>query len=236
MFKWVTFSAAILSGTLLASQAGAVTKDLVGINPDGTTFSSGWQYSVADNLAPDLNLVFIRKEGNDFFLEKDVTIRHPSDAVVITFTKTSATANNLVINDEAVNNQSGLDWIGFRFTLSSGTTAPGTTPFYSWAFRDAGGGLSQNRGDFRIDPFTAFHFENDAQDLIVDGGTVANGSTWFPGAQSDTSLAIVASANASNTFTLKEIPIPIPLPAAAWTGLTGLVGLALARATKRARV
>jgi hypothetical protein len=232
MFKWVMFSAAVLSGTLMVNEAGAVTRNLTGIDAQGNTFSSGWTYDVADVLAPDVNLVFIRSEGNNFFFEKDATIRNASDPIVINFTRTSPTAANLVINDEAVNNQSGVAWIGFRFVLSSGTSASGVPNYYTFATHDGSPGI----GDFRIDPFTTFAFENNSTELVLGGGTVAAGTSWFPGAQSNTGLAIIANAASVNTFTLKEIPVPIPLPAAAWTGLTGLVGLALARATKHARV
>jgi len=234
MFKWVTFSAAVLSGTLLAGQAGAVTKELVGIDASGKTFSSGWQYEVSDVLAPDVNLVFIRSEGNNFFFEKDATLRNASDPIVINFTKIGgANAANLVINDEALNNLSGQALTGFRFAVSSGTTTTGT-PNFVLATHDGSAGI----GDFRIDPFTTFAFENNSTELVFGGGTVANNTSWFPGSQSQTGLAIRANAATADTFTLKEIPItvPIPLPAAAWTGLTGLVGIAVARATKHARV
>jgi hypothetical protein len=231
MFKWVTFSAAVLSGALLAGQAGAVTRELTGVDAQGNTFSSGWQYEVADVLAPDVNLVFIRTEGNNFFFEKDATFRNVSDPIVINFTKISPTASNLVINDEAVNNQSGSDWLAFRIALSSGTNSSGQ-PSYTLATHDGSPGL----GDFRIDPFTSFSFENNSTELFLSGGTVANGTSWFPGSQSNTGLAIVANSATVDTFTLKEIAVPIPLPAAAWTGLTGLVALAVARATKHARV
>jgi len=234
MFKWVTFSAAVLSGTLLAGQASAVTRELVGVDANGQTFSSGWQYQVSDAQAGDVNLVFIRSEGNNFFFEKDATIRRASDPIVINFTKIGgASAANLVINDEALNNLSGEDLTGFRFAVSSGTSTSGV-PNFVLATHDGSAGI----GDFNIDPFTTFAFENNSTELVLGGGTVANNTSWFPGSLSNTGIAIRANAADADTFTLKEIPItiPIPLPAAAWTGLTGLVGIIVARATKHARV
>ena len=71
------------------------------------------------------------------------------------------------------------------------------------------------------------------------GSPVTNNSTWFPGSQSNTGLAIIANLTTDNTFSLKEIAIPggtvIPLPAAAWTGLSTLLGLGLLGAAKKAR-
>jgi hypothetical protein len=233
MFKWVMFSAAVLSGTLLAGQAGAVTKELVGVDASGNTFSSGWQYEVSDAQAADVNLVFIRSEGNNFFFEKDATLRSATDPININFTKIGgASAANLVINDEALNNLSGSALTGFRFVVSSGSV--GGVPNFVLATHDGSSGI----GDFRIDPFTTFAFENNSTELVLGGGTVPNNSSWFPGSMSNTGLAIRANAADADSFTLKEIPItvPIPLPAAAWTGLTGLVGIIVARATKHARV
>jgi len=232
--KWVTVSAAAVLGTVgLCNFAGAAPKALNGIDANGNTVSSGWTWDVSSALAPLVNLVFIRTEGNNFFFEKDAEIQRISDPIVITFNRVSNNASTLVINDEAVVNNTGQDWNSFRMELSSGST-PGGQPNFAFMTSDGAPGI----GDFRIDPFNTFSFSNGNSTLELTGGTVKAGATWFPGAQSNTGLAIVANANDA-TFTLKEIPggggVVIPLPAAAWTGLSGLLGLGVLAAAKRVR-
>jgi len=233
--KWVTASAAaaLLASVGFVNSATAAPRPLTGIDGNGNTVDSGWTWDTSAALAPLVNLVFIRTEGNNFFFEKDAEIQRISDPIVITFNRVGANASTLVINDEAVVNNTGQDWTNFRMELSSGSSAGGT-PNFAFMTSDGTPGI----GDFRIDPFTSFTFSNSNSALQLSGGTVKAGSTWFPGAQSNTGLAIVANAN-DNTFTLKEIPggggVVIPLPAAAWTGLSGLLGLGLLGAAKRVR-
>lgn len=230
--KWVTASAAaaVLGFT---SFANATPRELTGVDASGNTVSSGWTWDVSAALEPLVNLVFIRTEGNNFFFEKDAEIQRISDPIVITFNKVGTSASTLVINDEAVVNHTGQDWTGFRMELSSGSV--GGTPNFAFMTSDNAAGI----GDFKIDPFKTFTFADQNSTLILGGGTVANNTTWFPGAQSNTGLALVASG-AGATFTLKEIPITggsvvIPLPAAAWSGMSGLLGLGAIGGFKRLR-
>jgi len=232
--KWVTASAAAVLATVgLMNSAGAAPRALTGIDANGKTIDSGWTWDTSAALAPLVNLVFIRTEGNNFFFEKDAEIQRISDPIVITFNKVGNNASTLVINDEAVVNNTGQDWTSFRMELSSGSSTSGT-PNFAFATSDGAPGI----GDFRIDPFTTFTFSQGNSALQLSGGTVKAGSTWFPGSQSNSGLSLVANAN-DTTFTLKEIPsgggVIIPLPAAAWTGLSGLLGLGLIGAAKRVR-
>jgi len=231
MLKWVTLSAAAVLG--FAGIASATPKELT----DNNGNSSGWTWDVSAATEPFVNLVFIRTEGNNFFFEKDAEFKNVTDPIVITFNKIGgASAKTLVINDEAVQNNTGVDWTSFRLDLSSGSN--GGTPNFAFVTSDSSPGI----GDFKIDPFTQFQFSNANSTLLLNGGTVKAGSTWFPGAQSNTGLSIVATGT-DTTFTLKELanagagpgPTPIPLPAAAWTGLSGLIGLAVVSAARKAR-
>jgi hypothetical protein len=230
--KWVTLSAAALLG--LASLTQAAPKPLT----DNNGVSSGWTWDVASNVEPLVNLVFIRTSGNQFFFEKDAEFK-TNDVLAITFNKVDPNAKTLVINDETALNNTGTDWTGFRMELSSGSV--NNAPNFAFATSNGAPGI----GDFRIDPFTAFQFYNSNNGgantgLLVNGGTaVKSGQTWFPGAQSNSGLAIVANGT-DTTFTLKEIPqtggtTVIPLPAAAWSGLSGLVGLAVIGLVKKTR-
>jgi hypothetical protein len=232
--KWVTASAAVAATVLgTANLASAAPQELMGVDANGNKFSSGWTWDVPAANAGQVDLVYIRAEGDNFFLEKDAVMTRAGDPLVIDFAPVAgATQMTLVINDEAVRNSSGEDWTDFRMVLSS----PGAS--FAFATSDGSGGI----GDFNIDPFTTFTFSS-ASDLLLSGGTVANGTTWFPGAGSNTGLALVAPGGAGVGFQLKEIanstgtgPGPaIPLPASFWTGLSGLGGLGLLAAAKRVR-
>jgi len=217
-------SAASLSLLCFASQpVQAASIPLV----DNNGVSAGWTVTVADVDAPDVKLTFASSSGNRFFFTKDATLRRNGDPLVISFDRTDPNAKELVIQNENLVNASGSDWTGFRTLVSSGSN--GTTPNFSFVTSDNSAGL----GTFNIDPFTTFSFLNANTELFVSGGTVAAGGTWSPGSTSGTGLAIVTSTSTATHFTLKEIPIggttnnPVPLPAAAWTGLSTLLGLGL---------
>jgi len=232
--KWFMhpITACVVGALCFASSASASPKELVGV-VNGATVDSGWAWDVSSAVAPLVNLVFIGSTGNMFSFEKDVEILRASDPITITFTRTLASAKTLVINDEAVTNHTGTDWQGFRMELSSGSV--GNTPNFAFMTSDGSAGI----GDFKIDPFTQFAFYNNNAGLLLNGGTVKNNSTWFPGSQSNSGLAIIANDATSQTFSLKEIPFgtvvaaAIPLPMAAWSGASTLLALGLVSSRKR---
>ena len=96
---------------------------------------------------------------------------------------------------------------------------------------------------FAISPFTTMSFVDGGQTLNFAGGVVGNGQTWFAG----------GTRRPASPFRLRvglqlraeEIPVGVgninlgqgvPLPAAAWTGLSTLLGLGLlAEPAKNAR-
>jgi hypothetical protein len=221
-------AAALLALGISVNSARATTEELVSFN--GT--DSGWSATWNSSLDPQLDLVYKGTVGDDFFIEKDATFNsNDLGGLEITFQKTSATADTLVINDESIVNNSGVAWNGFNFVLGTGST--GGTP--GFAFTNSDGSSSSTLSDFDISPFTQFAFSSQNTVLSMSGGTIGNGDVWMPGATSQEGLAIVASGNSVNSFVLKEIPNAIPLPAAAWTGLSTLVGLGLIGVAKNAR-
>jgi len=233
--KWVTTSAAVVLTFGFASLAQATPKELTGVDASGNTIDSGWSYDVSSAQASLVNLVFIKSSNGQFFFQKDAELTLSDAPLVIQFTKTGGSnAKTLVISDESVLNNTGKDWNGFRMELSSGTT--GNSPNFAFTTSDGSSGI----GNFKIDPFTSFTFYNNNAGLLLNGGTVKAGSTWFPGSQSTTGLAIMANASTCDTFALKEIPIAgtavaIPLPAAMLSGLSTLLGLGLVSFAKRVR-
>src|SRR5437016_5185725 len=114
---WVKASAAIFVPGILCwtGAASATPKELV--DPVSRA-SSGWFWDVDASVAPLVNLVFIRSEGNNFFFEKDAEFKK-TDALSISFTKVpGATAKNLVINDEALVNNTGSSWDSFQMIVT----------------------------------------------------------------------------------------------------------------------
>ena len=109
---------------------------------------------------------------------------------------------------------------------------------------DSDSQFDPNQSNFNTSPFTHQVFSDNNQVLTVDGGTIPSGgfpaNLWLPGATvAGGQLVIHAAPTACGTFkvfSLKEQPlIAIPVPAAAWTGLSGLIGLSLLGAAKKAR-
>jgi hypothetical protein len=206
--------------------------------------NSGWTASWS---SPDLDLAVDFESNDTVYLEKFVTFRESSfnesgefiDPVVITFQQTSANAKSFItLNDEIVVNKTGTDWTGFKFTLLSGADQQGQSVVFDVNKSNIGG-----TDGFTIDPFTNHDYSQGNTILTVGGGIVNAGpvgnNVWEPGSQSG---GLVIDANGSDTFVLKEQPLiggptppPIPLPAAAWSGLSGLAGLALVGSRKHLR-
>jgi len=205
---------------------------------DNNGQSAGWSVSVPDVNAKDVALTFVSSSGNRFFFAKSATFNAINEPLVLSFDRTDPNAKDLVIQNENLKNNTGTDWTAFRTILSSGATSG--TPNFSFVTSDNSPGL----GDFSIDPYTSFEFLSNNTELFVNGGTVAAGGSWLPGSASGTGLAIVTSNSTATHFTLKEIPVGVgggggggvvPLPAAAWTGLSTMIGLGLIGTTKKLR-
>lgn len=206
--------------------------------------NSGW---TANWTSPDLALAVDFESNDTVYLEKFVTFRESSfnesgefiDPVVITFQQTSASAKSYItLNDEIVVNKTGTDWTGFKFTLLSGQSDNVQSVVFDVTKSNIGGS-----GGFTIDPFTQHDYSQGNTILTVGGGVVPAGpvgaNVWEPGSVAG---GLVIDTNHSDVFTLKEQPLiggptppPIPLPAAAWTGLSGLAGLALVGSRKHLR-
>jgi hypothetical protein len=236
--KWFKLSVAAVAAAALfgfSTQSQAVTVALTGTDALGNVINSGWTASYADAFAQagwDVSLTFrgLSSDGSQFFFEKDATFKAPAgngtDGLEILFQKVDPSAKELVINDEILTNATGVDWQAFKWILASG----GSTGGPSFTFAATNGPAS----GFQISPFTSMQFAENNTVLNFSGGVVANGQTWFAGANSSTGIAIV-SGDTATSFALKEVPIPIPLPAAAWTGMSTLLGLGLLAGAKNAR-
>jgi hypothetical protein len=189
---------------------------------------SGWRVHFGDGL--NIHLDGITSDRAEVQIEKIAQFTEGFDRGVgptleVTFEQVSFDAVPfIVVDSESVLNQTGENWIGFRFSLTEATTGDDLNV----KFDD-----EKTFGDddpLNIDPFTSHQFSDDFTELVVSGGTVPNGDTWQPGSGNNAGELVIFGAPVSSgtkrAFFFKEQPI-IPLPAAAWTGLTGLVGLGL---------
>ena len=222
-------------GLAVAGTAQARTVALT----DGAGASIGWSATIPDaGDDASIQLSFVRSAAGVVYLNKTATVTSNNQALVIEFDRTAATAPTLAIGTEAITNSSGSDWSGFRTFVSTATATGGT---------GAGFQLSAAAGGFNISPFTNMTFTNNNTEMDATGGTVANGATYTPGDANTGGLVVLSGTSTDDRFLLKEIGLVgggtnsggpgtgVPLPAAAWTGLSTLLGLGLIGAAKRVR-
>ncbi len=228
------FAVAVLAGVagLVASgSARAGSVDLVYFDLGSQQLiDSGWTASWDDNFDGLIDISVDGYSDGAVFIEKFVNYTpdfiNPQggfiDPAVITFQQRQGVqsyASSIVLSDEQLVNNTGRDWDGFRMFLMGNATFDPT-----------------NSAGFSIDPFTISSFTPDNKEFDVTGGIVPDGSVWRPGAVAG---ALWINANPDQrglgTFVLKEQPQAIPLPAAAWSGLGGLVGLALIGSRRKLR-
>jgi hypothetical protein len=164
------------------------------------------------------------------------------DPAEISFIQNASEATgNIVVDVEHVFNNTGVTWSGFRFIIEDPMSGVG-----------GGARFDQTASaGFDVSPFTDKDFiSSDVQEeLFVSGGagvpSSGTDSEWTPGfGLGAGSLVINANpfenGSARRVFVFKEQPVPgdgfiIPLPAAAWTGLSGLLGLVVANGAKALR-
>lgn len=243
--SWVSRAVRVAAPAIAGFAALAVgaPSASAGVLPLGT---SGWTASWDSSLDANLSLAVTSQSAAAVNITKNFTF-NTNDPVSIVFQQTSPNAvQSIVIDEETLVNATGSPWSGFRFNIQGALTGPGVPQFNpaNTAVGAAGG--------FSITPFPAGTFSDAGfgdgvpRQLSVDaGGTVPSGppspagpNVWHPGLTSG-SLWISAAplANGTQNFTLKELPITnaVPTPAAAFTGMTTMLGLGALGLLRRAR-
>jgi hypothetical protein len=215
----IVFAVAATAATVFgvgSSQAANVLKsgDTVG----------GWKITFPTGIA------LTDDGGANLTLEKTAAFTS-LEGLVITFNQVSYSASDkITITDESITNVSGQPFGGFQFLLLNT--------------------LAGNAANAAFDPGKAFNdttppFTTQSQDSLGDAITLSGGvipdtgtAKWGYGAdggQLDIN-AHPATSGLKKVLDFKEIPLAfIPLPAAAWSGLTGLVGLGVVGSAKRLR-
>jgi hypothetical protein len=186
----------------------------------------GWEASWDSSLDADLSLAVDFVGHDAVFIEKHLQFNN-NGAVDIKFTQTGPGAKFIVLDDEQVINNTGGSWASFKISLDNA------------AFDTVKTDVKPPGSGFDISPFTSGVFSDADHTLTVSGATIpsrpAAGNTWFPGTGANSGLWVIDGALSGvnghlASFTLTEQPGPgghvIPVPAAAWTGLSGLIGLA----------
>ena len=191
-------AAAILSITTFA-QANIIELD-----------DSGWQAEFDDNLLVDINT---DDTGSHFVLIEiakmftDPPVNGQFSPISIDFTvnpgHTRSVPLLVVLNDEVVENNTGVDWTDYHWSIE------GDAAFWISATDDS---------NFDIAPFTNATWtphptwgSDYASGLDVDGGTVSSGSTFFPGSSASGMLFIEVDTSVSDpSFTLTQNPTPEP--------------------------
>lgn len=203
-------------GALVLSQAALadLTIDLGG----------GWEATVSNPDVVDLVTDYVSLDDDILVIEKFAIFQEIDPftgqpvPINIAFNQIASDANTvsqIVITDELVFNDTGLDWTGFRNVLALG----GAT------FNVA------DSADFSIDPFTTTSYSDDLTEVMYGGGVLAAGENWTPGLQSGGLVIDVdLSGDAPAKFILKEIAVTIPAPAA-----LAVLGLGLATTRRRRR-
>jgi hypothetical protein len=211
-----SFKAAALAAIVGCLAFGATSAKAGSVIHSGDTVD-GWKitFPVGIGLFNDgLN-------GNTLDIEKEAAFTS-MEGLVITFTQTCySAAPDIAIVNENLTNVTGQTWNGFQFLLTSPLAPPLNAATFTTTFNE-------------IAPFTSETMDGAADTVTLGGGSVPNYDTALIGYDPDGGDLTIA-ANPSHrclkqVFALKELPLGgpmVPLPAAAWSGLTSLLGLAL---------
>ncbi|MCC7351639.1 MAG: VPLPA-CTERM sorting domain-containing protein [Phycisphaerales bacterium] len=158
--------------------------------------------------------------------------------IEINFEQTRAdAAKNIVVTSESVTNASGVDWNSFQFIIEDGTTD--TSADTSFDITRTFGSVPP----FDVSPFSVVGvggITSQPQIITLGDGVLANGEIWRPGvgpAGGELVIHAAPATDGSKRFVFKELPggEVIPLPAAAWMGLSSLLGLGAVGAVRKAR-
>jgi hypothetical protein len=198
----------------LGAAAHAGTTGIVTVNSGGTY--DGWKIYFPEGEGVAL-VQDVQTSSLQLVLEKDAEFT-TTQSYLITFLQdstVSAPATTITIANESITNASGVDWTGFSFSL--------LTPFTGPAF-EAGHAFVPPAGYTTV---------STSSSVITYGGSQPNGtvSLWNQTPASATNDLVINSnpltGGSLQSFSFKELPlVSVPVPAAAWTGLTGLLGLA----------
>jgi hypothetical protein len=196
---------ATLSGIAVAATLAAAMNCRAGIVALGGGWQAEWHDSLdglvsvtplnvtADTITISKSAVFQQGPVNGIFPSIPIVFRQIGESTI----------SNIVIDSELISNNTGTGWSDFHFDLLAG----GVT-FNPTATANSG------PSGFVVSPFTNAAFTPDNTRLDLDGGFVASGGLWTPGAGANGGalwINVVSGAPGQfKFFTLKETPTPGP--------------------------
>jgi hypothetical protein len=177
----------------------------------------GWQATITDEVNVDLDVDFVSLPDNVLVIEKFakfITIDPftgmpaPVHIVFNQIAPDAETVSRIVITQETITNNTGMDWIGFEEEILGGSAS----------FNQA------ESATFSINPFTTATYDSSFDSVTFSGGVVAAGSVWTPGLISGgLTIDVDLSGDSPAKFVLKELPL-VPGPASlAFLAVAGLV-------------
>lgn len=180
----------------------------------------GWQATIADDVNVDIEVDFVSLPDNVLSIEKfakfitvDPFTGMPTPVSIVfnQIAPDAETVSRIVISQETIANNTGLDWVAFRNEILGGVAT----------FNQA------ESATFSINPFTNRTYSASSDAVTFDGGVVTAGSVWTPGFDAgDLVIDIDLSGDSPAKFVLKELP---QVPGPAGLAVLGLLGLARAR-------
>jgi hypothetical protein len=226
-------AAAVVGLGSFASSANADTPDLS---------LYGWMAETDPGVA----ITVLNQVGDTLTLQLEKQAQFTTnDPLKIQFFQTAITdqaVSKIIIKEESITNSTGTDWNGFRFVLEGNRAGADGVPTFDTAAS----------GNFGNTPFTTETVVSNTE-IQLSGGTLPSSNTpagtFHPGQAPGSTGDLVINASpfrtgsvlAGQNFIFKEIPMVggggtppvIPLPAAAWTSLSGLLGLGLISNAKK---
>ena len=201
----------VVSSVCALALAPAALADLV------IDLGGGWRATIFDEDNVDLAVDFVSIEDDILVIQKfaNFTTIDPfsgqPDPVQIAFNQIAddaLTVSRIVITDQLLFNNTGVDWTSYHETLLGGNVA--------WNQAES--------ASLSYDPFTTRSYNDDSTIIEFGGGVVADGTAWTPGLESGgLVIDIDLSGEEGVKFVLKEAPLPGP-GALALLGVAGLVG------------
>jgi hypothetical protein len=204
----------LIAGAFVLSMVPAANAVLV-LNLGG-----GWQATITDEVNVDLAVDFVSLPDNVLVIQKfakfisvDPFTGMPV-GINIAFNQIAPdaeTVSRIVITDEIIANNTGLDWIAFEEELLGSVAT----------FNQA------DSATFSINPFTTATYSGSSDAVTFSGGLVAAGAIWTPGVTSGGLVIDVdLSGDAPAKFVLKELPL---VPGPAGFAVLGLLAFASRR-------
>jgi hypothetical protein len=215
----LTLSLACAVMTVMTTPAAAAVVDLGGGWKASWPVSLDGLVSMTGELVDDV--LIVRKTVK--FTQPPVNGIFPTIPIVFTQNAVLA-AMHIVIDNESIQNSTGVDWRDFHIDLLGGGTV-----FDSVSTANSGGPPPIG---WDIAPFAQAAFTANLKRLDIWDGIVPAGQSWLPGgalAGGRLWLDVFPNPNAFTSFSLKETPTPEP----ATVCLLAFGGVALL--TKRGR-